>query len=523
MSSKETFEFPSIWKIWTDQYGSGPNYKYKRSGTQSRIMEDLRTAPDPHTYLIKNQAKILDAFSQSKEMIDALDKQLLKSGAKVYGSEEAYRYNPMSYGYYKNLTPQQRNRELIATYGAANFKNNKDMITKFQADEDAKAEEEYSRKAAIAEYDTKVANENVARRQRSKELEQEPWYKQILMSEYAKDRYVNEPEKSLFRPESEWYNTGEDVRDLMLGTIGLGADMLPGVGGIALGPIARGVRDVANDQSALQTMRNFGTDITLNAGANLLPNFRQYSRMLRGAKESDNAFAAAVELYKQGEAIKTGNDQFWELFRRMKTGDITPAQFSYGIKQMPDSPMKEQLVSKLDDLTKLDDFNQYMELVDIVGDWNTAVRMDKEGLERLMKNKPTAKKIEDMTKEELANIDISEPLPTQGELDESRRTILNQPFVRSKLEQPELPKIQQMLVKPTAKGEKFIKQGSERVVKAGKDVTPVEDPKNTDYDSKAERKQLIRNLEPQWRAGFIPREDPNDPVYLAYIQWKYGE
>lgn len=506
MSSKETFEFPSIWKIWTDQYGSGPNYKYKRSGTQSRIMEDLRTAPDPHTYLIKNQAKILDAFSQSKEMIDALDKQLLKSGAKVYGSEEAYRYNPMSYGYYKNLTPQQRNRELIATYGAANFKYNKDMITKFQAEEDAKAEEEYSRKAAIAEYDTKVANENVARRQRSKELEQEPLYKQILMSEYAKDRYVNEPEKSLFRPESEWYNTGEDVRDLMLGTIGLGADMIPGVGGIVLGPIARGVRDVSNDQSALQTMRNFGPDISWNAGANLLPNFRQYSRMLRGAKESDNAFAEAVELYKQSEAIKTGHDQFWKSLRRMQHGEITPAQFSYDIKHMPDSPMKEQLVSKLDDLTKLDDVRKRKELIDIVRIWNIAVSTKKESLERLMKNKPTAKKIED-----------------QAKVDKVRRTILNHPFLRSKLEQPELPKIQQMLVKPYAKHEKFIKQGSERVVKAGKDVIPVEDPKNTDYDSKAERKQLIRDLEPQWRAGFIPREDLNDPVYLAYIQWKYGE
>ena len=517
--AKDAFEFPSIWKIWTEQYGSNPNNKYRRSGTQSRIIEDLRTAPNPDEYLVKNQAKILDAFAQSKEMVEELDKQILKSGIKVYGSEEAYRYNPNSYGYYKNQTPQQRNRELMKKYGKDNFKNNKEIITKFQSDEDLKNEETYKRNVAVAEYDTRVANENIARRQRLEELKNEPWYKNILMSDYAKERYVNTPEKSMFRPESQWYNTGEDVRDLMLGTIGLGADLLPGVGGVVLGPIARTTRDIANDAPLYEAGHNFVTDAGLNLGANVLPNWRSYSRMLRGTKQADTPFETAVDLYKESQAINEGVKKVYDSYDKLRWKQITPSQFRWDIKQLPESPMKQDLLKQIgDDVTKLETTDGQIDVLITVDNWRDAVRTGKPYLKELEKRRPVVE--EPKPGEE---IDISEEPVTQAQVDEARSTILNQPYIRKVLEAPELPKWKQKLVKPTVKFEAFTNKGSERVVKAGADIMPDKNPDVKDYDSKAERQQLIKNLEPQWKAGFIPREDYDDPVYLAYIQWKFGE
>ena len=113
---------------------------------------------------------------------------------------------------------------------------------------------------------------------RTEEVKNWPWYKKLLASEYAKERYIKDPETSIFSDKGQWFNKGEDVSDLIYGGAGAIADMIPGIGGTLIGPGVRGLRDVQHKLSDSKYQKDWdeiakdtGKDLALNVGVDWLP------------------------------------------------------------------------------------------------------------------------------------------------------------------------------------------------------------------------------------------------------------
>ena len=216
--------------------------------------------------------------------------------------------------------------------------------------------------------DVKKSNEIQAR---ADEVKDWPWYKSMLASDYAKQRYINEPEKSIFSDEGEWYNKGEDVSDLIYGGAGAVGDFIPGIGGTVIGPVVRGLRDVQHkgvlpftEESKYQKDWNkiagdVGNDLLFNAGTDLAPTMllrrgeRYAGNAEKGWKGSLGDELQKADDYLQAKNdinnIKKGTEQFgsgkWQKQYELASN---PTKWDKAVDRLPDSPMKQDLKTMRD-------------------------------------------------------------------------------------------------------------------------------------------------------------------------------
>lgn len=180
------------------------------------------------------------------------------------------------------------------------------------------------------------------RARRKKEIENagffSPW---TLASEYSKQRYIDNPDASMFGKEGNYFTFSptnffndkpvfeggilssegqSDLRDVLLGGAGAVGDAIPGIGGIVVGPAVRAGRDVYHkavddkyqkdwDDIAFDT----GTDLIFNAGTDWLPTaiLNRTSKMGKGGtktvggKIADAAYDASkiIELDKADKEL----------------------------------------------------------------------------------------------------------------------------------------------------------------------------------------------------------------------------
>lgn len=211
--------------------------------------------------------------------------------------------------------------------------------------------------------DVKKSNEIQARKD---EVDKWPWYKKMVASDYAKQRYINEPEKSVFSDKGEWYNKGEDVSDLLYGGAGAVADFIPGIGGTVVGPAVRGLRDVQHkvtdsnyQKDWSQIAGDVGNDLLFNAGTDLAPTMllRRGERYAGNAekgwknglgdelKKADDYLQAKneVENIKQSTEQLGGGD--WQNQYKLASN---PTKWDKAVDRLPESPMKSDLKSLKD-------------------------------------------------------------------------------------------------------------------------------------------------------------------------------
>lgn len=155
------------------------------------------------------------------------------------------------------------------------YENNPDAYIQDQANKLEMSESDVRR--WLNDLNEEAKNEQ-AINERKKEVDNWPWYKKMLASEYAKQRYIKDPESSIFSDKGEWYNKGEDVSDLIYGGAGALADIIPGVGGTFIGPAVRGLRDVQHkvydspyQKDWSDIGKDVGKDLALNVGTDYLP------------------------------------------------------------------------------------------------------------------------------------------------------------------------------------------------------------------------------------------------------------
>lgn len=260
----------------------------------------------------------------------------------------------------------------------------KDRLVKSLDEEDwSKASKAYKRDVA-KELGTTVENlddawnEHLEEVKKSKEIQARvdevkewPWYKKMLASEYAKERYIKEPETSIFSDKGEWYNKGEDVSDLLYGGAAAVGDFLPGVGGTVVGPAVRGLRDLQHkgvlplseeskyQKDWSQLGNDFKNDLLLNAGTDLAPTMllRKGQRYAGNAEKGwrggfgDELQKADDYLQAKNEVknIKKGTEQFgggdWNKQYELASN---PTKWDKAVDRLPESPMKSDLKTMRD-------------------------------------------------------------------------------------------------------------------------------------------------------------------------------
>ena len=202
---------------------------------------------------------------------------------------------------------------------------------------------------------------------RKQEVKDWGFWRNLLASDYEKQRYVEDPNAALFgeqapalgeAPETRWGATG----DLVAGGAGAVADALPGVGKSLIGPGIRAGRDVAHkvtdspyQKDWTQIGKDAVTDVGTNLGAALLFNARKGAKMASNA--SDKEVKGALEATRETEHIKAGLPQVAEHMHIPTQPEIDfyrAAKLPYpssdralrnAVKDLPDSDMKRELLT----------------------------------------------------------------------------------------------------------------------------------------------------------------------------------
>lgn len=335
------------------------------------------------------------------------------------------------------------------------------------------------------------------KKKREKEVKEWPLWKDILASEYSKQRYINEPEKSLFSDEGKWYNKGDDVSDFAYGVAGAAGDVLPGYG-IFVGPAVRAARDVQHkvtDSPYQKDWSNIGQDVfadaAVNAGIEYLPNLRRYMSMAkRGAKESPVSTVLNLE-----DDVRMLRDQVDFIDNSFNGGNYV--QMLRNIESLPESEFKNELRTHVKDVRNIDEDG----IAETIANWRnkTNYMLDKE-----------QSKLIDYARQD---IDKTAKLKNADE-------VFEDPLTKRIILAPELTKAQ-----------KVGKAAVRTVEKAAKDSGPILREIDTAkgrgsqplVDDKLTKDWYKQNYERDWKMGFKPNEKEGDLLWEAYKEWKEGK
>lgn len=151
--------------------------------------------------------------------------------------------------------------------------------------------------------ETKTRDYEAGVKRREKEVKNWNAAKQLLASEYEKERYIKEPEKAIFGKEApapfEAPETrGEALFDLGTGVAAGASELYPGWGGAIAGPTIRGLRDIYHynysdyKKDLVDVIKDIGFDVATNVGIQKLPNFRKEKKIVTGNTPVDNVLMA---------------------------------------------------------------------------------------------------------------------------------------------------------------------------------------------------------------------------------------
>jgi len=122
------------------------------------------------------------------------------------------------------------------------------------------------------------------RKRRTKEIENMKWYdpQKWATSDYEKQRYIDDPNTSFIGKEGKFNPYSKEgqmaISDAAFGVAGAVGDILPGVGGMVVGPAVRAARDINHlynedkfRKSGTEVAQDAAEDVLYNVGADILP------------------------------------------------------------------------------------------------------------------------------------------------------------------------------------------------------------------------------------------------------------
>lgn len=362
-------------------------------------------------------------------------------------------------------------------------------------------------------YDQNIAEKEAEFGRKKRENEVKKWgWRDLLSSEYEKQRYIDDPNSAIFGKEAPGFlgSSAGAKADLVLGALGAAGDVAPGWWSMS-GPVIRGVRDAGHialnspyQKTKEQAVNDFAKDAIFNASTAWLPNFRKEKRMLEGskgnvgkilsleneAKNIDDAFGD-IAYYLQDETLSTSDK-----IRSLRNAYLT----------MPESELKTkvgEILNRRDlGLADLDEIRRLGAEYDMYGSYAAT---------------PVGRR---MFKRDYGGNENIEHI-FKGEV---RPVTEFTPFTRRILEAPELTKFEEKIKKPMLN---LASKGitSENISNAAKNLghTVTGRGKSPDrVETPEERAQIeeIKNQEARfWEAGFKPHKNENDLLWKAYVEW----
>lgn len=344
---------------------------------------------------------------------------------------------------------------------------------------------------------------------RKKEIEKDWGWRNLLASDYEKQRYINEPEKALFGKDAgnfsdNYLAKGEALSDLLYGGAGVVGDMIPGAGTV-LGPVARGLRDVQHkgallaDKSKYQKegtdiLGDFGADLAFSYGTEYLPT-AIIGKTKRGAKNlgKTSGFLTDVGEKMSFNARKEANDLIEKNFDKIVDSADDVRQFDLLLEKLPESDIKKDLIalrSKPDfDKSKVNDYiYQYKDAKKAVN--------DKKEMFGYKVDKKTGSIVPITKSEGYLGDNAYDFFRTQ-----ERNKAMTKKALKSGL---------------AAVGGKAGLVGG-AAVKVGETGTGRKASKPSESTSKEWYKQ---NYSRDWLLGFKPKEKEGDPLWEAYEEWE---
>ena len=488
--------------IENNLYADVPTEKYNELMTDAQSM-DLRSFADKHGDFMAEKS---DGWTKvSKSMPKTLQERIREefgNSTKInpFSSKTENEVNEI----YREKFSDDVPREL--------FDRNLKNMSKYW--DDNKAAEDYE----------------LGKMQRKKEIK-EDWglAKSLLTSDYAKERYINEPETSLFGKEAPSLGKAKDTRTTAIADLGLGlaagaADIVPSpvYSQVWLGPVLRGARDVMYSgtpygKETQDIVKDVTSDMGVNAGIDFLRNFRKVGQLARAGKESP----AATRLFLEQEIGKTnkGFDTVMNAIRTKSNTDLVKT-----IDKLPEGELKKKLKPLVTDIQNIDRSKVLLTAAEEKGkgqilskEWNTPV-----GKEQIT------------FKEKLLN-DINNPertVITGGEEAAIKKNPTayfaggfavnpNDPFTKKLLLAPELSKTQKIMKNVYKFSPLLESKWSGAALKTGETATGR--PGNVKVSDELDKDWYRTNYERDWELGFKPRKKEGEPKWEAFREWYIGK
>lgn len=216
-------------------------------------------------------------------------------------------------------------------------------------------------------YNAEAAKEQ-ARNERKREMRDDWGWRNLVASEYAKQRYLDNPESSLFGKQAPALGEAKNTRygaalDLGTGVAGAAGDMVPGYGAL-IGPTLRAARDAGYyfsdspyKKEGSQIIKDIGTDYATNLAAWKILNARKAekiageltgSNVQRALNAADEYKNVTKSLPKVAEHMQNPTKEALEAYRVAKVpyahNDIILEQT---IKDLPNSSLKTELMEAI--------------------------------------------------------------------------------------------------------------------------------------------------------------------------------
>lgn len=175
-----------------------------------------------------------------------------------------------------------------------------------------------------------------------------PW---TLASEYSKQRYIDNPDASIFGKEGNFNPLStegqNELRDVILGGAGAVGDLIPGVGGVLLGPAARAIRSGYEGDLSVS---DIGTDIALNAGTSFAPTaiLNKGKRYLTNAKGEMGAIGKGIENVQEALYTDAKLNTISKSIASSKSEALgTTKTAMEWARNLPESPFKSEMMGAI--------------------------------------------------------------------------------------------------------------------------------------------------------------------------------
>lgn len=447
----------------------------------------------------------------------------------------------------KNNPDHQGLQQFIASMTEASDEMIKDKVTSSFRDLDKVTDTDITLKAKklgipVDEFRNqfKLVKERIdtekGRERRKKELDEMAWYnpQKWATSDYEKQRYIDDPNTSFIGKEGKFNPYSKEgqmaISDAALGALGAAVDVIPGVGGIVVGPAVRAARDinhVYNDskfkKSGTEIAQDAAEDLLFNVGADILPTSltKYLPRVINKAAKGDVGYLTDL-------ALKA--DTYNEAVKRSKTLEKDLEKFGYDksldnidkLKNMNFRDLKKAYNNIKDQRLK-------QELSDAVirgKDGKTIIGIDKKKLGGIVTDYWTSNK-----PGKLSDAWNKFGYTPNGEYTQDMKTILQDhagEWIEQQMNATEAGKGARRLAALERGWENYGDRAYKSIgtTEQAPEVTlgPLKFGKRPSSkvtrDDREDIDWFKDNYARDWEAGFVPRGKDDEPIMKAYREWK---